>query len=89
MVMHDVTAVKVLTPPCLELQFDDGSTGIVDIGSIIGTFDGVFAPLSDDGYFRTVRVAPEFGTIVWPNGADLCPDMLYARVVRNATTTAS
>lgn len=89
MVIHDVTAVKVLTPPCLELQFDDGSTGIVDVGSIIGTFDGVFAPLSDDSYFRTVRVAPELGTIVWPNGADLCPDVLYACAVGSASATAS
>lgn len=89
MVMHDVTAVKVLTPPCLELRFDDGSIGVVDIGSIIGTFDGVFAPLSDASYFRTVRVAPELGTIVWPNGADLCPDVLYDCVIRNAATTPS
>lgn len=26
--------------------------------------------------FRTVRVDAELGTIVWPNGADICPDVL-------------
>lgn len=35
----------------------------------------IFAPLQrDPALFRNVRV--EAGTVVWPNGADLCPDML-------------
>jgi hypothetical protein len=31
-------------------------------------------------YFASVRVDPELGTIVWDNGADLDPDVLYALV---------
>ena len=27
--------------------------------------------------FRAVRVDEELGTIVWPNGADIDPDVLY------------
>jgi hypothetical protein len=35
----------------------------------------VFAEIrSDQARFREMRV--EGGTIVWPNGADLCPDVL-------------
>ena len=34
--------------------------------------------------FAKVRVDPELGTIAWPTGADLCPDVLYARVTGNA-----
>lgn len=40
-------------------------------------FDGVFEPLNDPDYFRQVRVVPDVGTIVWPNRADLRPDVLY------------
>ena len=32
--------------------------------------------LADRELFRQVSVDEEFGTIVWPNGADICPDVL-------------
>ena len=78
MLMHDVTSVKVLVSPRLELVFDNGLIGVIDVAQVINSFDGVFAPLMDDAFFRQVVVNPELGTIVWPNGADLCPDVLYA-----------
>jgi hypothetical protein len=40
----------------------------------------VFEPLRDVSYFRQVRVDPELGTIVWPNGADLAPEFLYEKI---------
>ena len=62
---------------CLSLRFDDGRSGEVDISAMI-PFDGVFEPLNDPAYFARVRVDSETGTIVWPNGADLDPLVLYA-----------
>jgi hypothetical protein len=38
----------------------------------------IFEPLrADPDLFRTVRVDDELGTIVWANGADIDPDVLY------------
>ena len=38
----------------------------------------IFAPLrKSKKLFRAVRVDEEIGTIVWPNGADIDPDVLY------------
>jgi hypothetical protein len=34
-------------------------------------------PLQNPDYFRRVRVDPELGTVVWPNGDDLDPDVLH------------
>jgi hypothetical protein len=34
-------------------------------------------PLQDPDYFAQVRVDPELGTVVWPNGYDLDPDVLH------------
>lgn len=34
--------------------------------------------MQDMEFFKQVRVDPEAGTIVWPNGVDFCPDVLYS-----------
>jgi hypothetical protein len=63
----------------LQLRFEDGVEGVVDLEATL-KFQGVFAPLKDPSYFSQVRVDPESGTVVWPNGADLDPDVLYSQV---------
>ena len=60
------------------LTFEGGEQRDIDIAANF-PMDGVFAPLRDQTFFETVRVEPDVGTIVWPNGADICPDVLYER----------
>jgi hypothetical protein len=45
---------------------------------------------SDDEVFRAVSVDRELGTIVWPNGADIDPDVLHgdATPVHQPTSAA-
>jgi hypothetical protein len=73
-----ITAVRLIGPFQVELTFTDASVGTVDLVSWIGGRGGVFAPLQDHAFFAQVSVDADAGTIVWPNGADLDPDMLYA-----------
>lgn len=63
----------------LWLRFADRSAGEVDLDTHMA-FDGIFAALADPEAFATVKVDPEAGTVVWPNGADLDPDVLCAAV---------
>ena len=77
--MKDVVEVHVLGQYRVHLRFEDGIEGELDVAKMIA-FTGVFAPLKDRREFAKVRVDPEFGTIVWPNGADLDPHVLYAEV---------
>lgn len=77
--LKDITAVQPLDGYSLELTFEDGVSGIVDLTDLI-PFEGVFAPLQDRNYFLQVWVNPEIGTICWPNDADIDPDVLYAMV---------
>jgi len=71
-----VTDVKCLGGYRLLLTFEGNERREVEITSLV-PLDGVFEPLGEETYFRQVRVEPDVGTIVWPNGADLCPDVLY------------
>ena len=77
MTLHDVRRVEVLGAHRLRLGFDDGAEGDVDIASLV-PFEGVFAPLRESGFFARVRVDAELGTICWPNGADIDPEVLYS-----------
>ena len=74
-----VIAVRPSERYRLELTFDNGVSGVVDLeGWLIGT-GGVMGPLADREFFRQVSVDEDAGTIQWPNGVDLCPDVLYSR----------
>ncbi|EKD91741.1 MAG: hypothetical protein ACD_29C00409G0002 [uncultured bacterium] len=77
----DVISVKVLRDYVLELQFDNGVFGVVDVSRIV-SFDGVFAPLKDKAYFSKVVVNPEIGTICWENGADISPSLLFEHLAQ-------
>ena len=72
--MHKVTRVKVLTDYRLELTFDDGQSGCVDLSHLAGK--GVFAAWTDAAAFRHVRIG-ESGELIWNEQIDLCPDALY------------
>lgn len=77
--LKDIIEVEHLGDHRLRLRFEDGVEGAVDLSEFL-TFQGVFAPLAEPSEVAKVRVEPEYGTIVWPNGADLDPDVLYGKV---------
>ncbi|WP_028060344.1 DUF2442 domain-containing protein [Candidatus Solirubrobacter pratensis] len=75
---RDIIRVTVLSHGVLRLTFDDGLEGEVDV---LERMRGpVFPDARRPDGFSEVAVDAETGTIVWPNGADLAPDVLYERV---------
>jgi len=73
-----VAEVRHLKDYELEIRFSDGTVARLDLGSRIRGRAGVFEPLQRVEFFAQVTVDREAGTLVWPNGVDLCPDVLYA-----------
>jgi hypothetical protein len=77
--LKDIVEVRATGSHRLYLRFEDGVSGEVDLGRLID-FKGVFEPLQRAEELAKVRVDPEIGTVCWPNGADLDPDVLYAEL---------
>lgn len=80
--MIRVSTVQILGGHRLRLGFTDGSEGVVDVAPYLR--GPIFEPLREDpDLFAAVEVDDELGTIVWPNGADLDPDVLYEAAVQD------
>ena len=72
----DITDIEILHDHVVRLRFADGVDKTIDLEPYL--HGHVFAEiLSDPVVFASVKVDPDAGTIVWPNGADLAPDVLY------------
>jgi hypothetical protein len=82
--LNDIIEVHPLDHYRVFVRFDDGRAGEVDLAPLLAPFDGVFGPLRDKAYFDQVHVNPDIGTVVWPNGADLCPDVLRNKLTGEA-----
>jgi len=70
-----VVAVEPLEGWRLRLTFTDDLVREIDLSDDL--WGQMAEPLRDPDYFRQVRVDPELGTAVWPNGYDLDPDVLH------------
>jgi len=75
--MRKITKVKALEDYRLELTFDDGVFGTVDLADLVGK--GVFALWRDRHVFQQVRIGSS-GELIWGDQVDLCPDSLYLKV---------
>jgi hypothetical protein len=74
--MISVRSVTPLERFQVLLEFSTGEQKVVDLEPL--SHGPVFEALvSNPELFRSVRVDEELGTIVWPNGADLDPNVLY------------
>ena len=73
--MIRVTSVEPLDGYRIRIAFNDGVVRDVDCAFLLhGTLG---EPLRDPEYFRQVRVDEDARTVVWPNGLDPAPELLY------------
>ena len=74
--MRKLTSITVLQGYRLDVTFDDGVSGVVDLSDLVGK--GVFAVWRDPSAFAEVRIGSS-GEAVWGDRIDLCPDSLYLK----------
>ena len=61
----------------LEISYPDGMTGVIDLSDSVGK--GVFTPLQDEAFFKTVHVG-QFGQIAWSEDIEICSDAAYLEI---------
>jgi len=70
-----VSSFKKVAPFTLSVQFDDGTSQIIDFLPVLK--GELYGPLQEPTLFDQVRIDPEVHTLVWPNGADFDPAILH------------
>jgi hypothetical protein len=74
-----VTEVVALPGYQLQVRFQDGSEGVVDLSRLIHSDEaGVFASLCNMTVFAQVYL--ELGVVTWPGGIDLAPDAMHREI---------
>lgn len=69
-----VSDVEVIAARTLRVVFTDGLVREIDFS---GVLTGVLAVLDSDDVFAAVVVDPVAGTLSWPGGIDMDPDVLH------------
>jgi len=77
------TNVEAISEFRLRLTYPDGVEGVIDLSCDVGR--GVFAPLADEAFFRTVHIG-QFGQIAWSEEIEICPGTAY-REIRGKSAT--
>ena len=78
MLLPRIIHVEHIQGYVLALTFSNGVQAELDLRERVIDRGGMLAPLSQIDFFSRVQVDPEAGTLVWPNGVDFCPDVLYS-----------
>ena len=75
--LNDVKGVRLLGGYRVRVVFKDGYIGEVDLWPL---FENTKSPLTellkDMAFFQKVSVDPETHVVRWPNGYDICSDVL-------------
>jgi hypothetical protein len=72
-----VSAVSPIKDYRLVLTFDNGEKRVFDAKPLFSLT--AFRQLKNKSFFDSVKVA--YGSVLWPNEIDYCPDTLYAESI--------
>jgi hypothetical protein len=73
--LNRVTEFEIVSDYTIRLTFDDQTERVIDFEPILT--GPLFGPLKDKILFEQVKLDETFGTLEWPNGADISPEVLH------------
>ena len=76
----NVISAKYLDGYRLEVEFEDGQSGVVDFQKFIRK-GGVFRRLADREFFKRFKINQDFGVLCWGGDLDIAPESLYEEAI--------
>ncbi len=73
--IHAAKSFRITAPYTIEIEFEDGVRRTINFLPLLK--GEVYGPLKNLDFFNRVKLDTEAKTIVWPNGADFDPALLY------------
>jgi hypothetical protein len=73
--IHRVIHFEIVGDYTIRLTFDDQTEQTIDFEPILT--GPIFGTLRDKSLFDQVTLEKNFGTLEWPNGADVSPTVLH------------
>jgi hypothetical protein len=74
----DIAEARYVEGYKIFVRYPDGAKGVIDFSD--HPRDGVFEAWNDMEYFRSFRIHPQSGALVWPNELDIAPEYTYSQV---------
>ena len=81
--MNRPNRVEALADFRIRVAYPDGTEGVINLAADVGR--GVFAPLADEAFFKTVHIG-RFGQIAWSEDIEICPDAAYQEIKGRTAT---
>jgi hypothetical protein len=73
--IHKIESFRISGDHTIEVVFDDNTCKAIDLSLLL--YGEMYGPLKDPAYFKLATLDKEVHTVVWPNGADFDPSLLY------------
>ncbi len=73
--IHSVKSFEIVAPYTLKIIFEDLHYQVINFLPMLK--GEIYGPLQNPGMFEKAKIDTEVKTIVWPNGADFDPALLY------------
>ncbi|MBC7391038.1 MAG: DUF2442 domain-containing protein [Opitutaceae bacterium] len=73
--IHYIKRFTIVGPQSIEVVFENNIRKTINLAPVL--FGEMYSPLNDAEFFKQVKLDEEVQTLVWPNGADFDPSLLY------------
>lgn len=73
--IHTIKSFYKVAPYTLEIVFGNNTSKTIHFLPILN--GEMYGPLRNEDCFDKVKIDPEVKTLIWPNGADFDPALLY------------